>query len=280
MAFCKYCGNKVNEKEMFCTACGKRLKNIESNMGVENKFEQINSNEGGLSADNVAGDDNKESGKIIIIIDGGMGQILRIYNDYFVINTTEDFYEPTARKIYKSKGATEPSKGLIEEFGEVGKEFGEAFAEMGEAFSSTYAEKRKKKLGVLEIDEGERRESFYNCVSSDGVNIGANKRGYISVITKSDEELLFFFDCENKDLTRELPEIFSVLKQRIFAANNPVKVIKTSISETEQNNEKLENVTKTNMTDALEQIRKMKELLDMNAITQDEFETMKKGVLK
>lgn len=226
--------------------------------------------------------------KIETIIDGEMGQILKVYSEFFIVETTEDFelLEPDARKIYQTKGASENEKGVLEEFADVGREmksiYGEAFAMFGEAFSSSYAEKRKKKLGVLTIPVGERKVYYAACSMIEGINVGQEKRGYISIKTNTGEEILFFFDGNDEDIDDNVTAIYNdVLQPRIYGqtVNHNASINKKNGSYTSQ-----QPVGDMNYSavggDKVEQIKRLKDLLDSGAISKKEFARMKKDILK
>ena len=231
----------------------------------------------------------KDEPRIEVIIDGEFGQVLKAYNDYFIVETTDEFecYEPDARKIYQTKGASENEKGVLEEFADVGKEigsiYGEAFAMFGEAFSSTYAEKRKKKKGVLTIPEGERKEYYAACATIEGINIGQEKRGCIIIRTKTGEEILFFFDGSDEDIDEEVSEVFSeVMQPKIHgqAVNHSVSINSQAGGFSVQQPMVGSYNPPAAEGDKVDQIRRIKELLDAGAISKREFAKMKKEILK
>ena len=226
---------------------------------------------------------------IEVEIEGDMGQILKAYNDYFIIETTDEFeeYESDARKIYQTKGASENDKGVLEDFADVGKEigsvYGEAFAMFGEAFSSTYAEYRKKKKGVLTIPVGERREYYAGCAFVEGINIGQEKRGYISIKTKVGNEILFFFDGRDEDIDEEVTEVFNeVLQPKIFGQTVDHNVTVSAQNGSTSIPQQMVGMISPTIGggDKVEQIKRIKELLDTGAISKREFARMKKEILK
>ena len=232
----------------------------------------------------------KNEPRIEVIIDGEFGQILKAYNDYFIVETSDEFecYEPEARKIYQSKGASEKEKGVLEEFADVGKElgsiYGEAFAMFGEAFSSTYAEKRKKKKGVLTIPEGERKEYYAACATIEGINIGQEKRGCIIIRAKTGEEILFFFDGTDEDIDEKVSEVFSeVMQPKIHGqmVNHSISIgTQAGVVSVQQPMVGSYNNSPAVEGDKVEQIKRIKELLDTGAISKREFARMKKEILK
>lgn len=242
-------------------------------------------------------------------INGNAGQILKVYEDYFSINTTNEFDidsiaeeyakicsedHPKKNNQYSKDDAQDIVRGMMGSTGGLVKDILVAgitkksitskginamtnrFANkmestiinaVGKAYDETYPEKKNFKQ-----HKGERIYKYTDFEILEFRDIGDDTLGYFkfqnqNTIKNSDYDVLYFYDCDAKDdIIKIMPQIYSYMKKKI------------NRKEKETNNEK-NSKNETNNSLIIEDIKKYKELLDMGAITQEEYDKKKKQLL-
>ncbi len=315
MAFCRYCGASIKDGVRFCKNCGKQLikdsntsfQVIQQTSSYSTKIENAYSQNGRVLC---AGEE--------LIVDGKMGQILKVYNDHFLIETCSAFsnYMYEANRIYNTRGASEPegttsSDSLFEGFAEIGREFKSIFSDMGKEIKSSFRDAQSlsstntAKREVVNIKKGVKGDFFKSCSTIEGINIGERKRGYIKVVNQNGIDMLFFFDGRDNGLKAKIADAYGIMNSLIGKTCSvpnaeqvppvPTDVNNTTYSEQKNDNktetivenkldktnvEQTPSVVNTNSSgDKIEQIKNIKEMLDSGVITKEEFEKLKKDII-
>ena len=131
----------------------------------------------------------------------------------------------------------------------------------------TYPEKKDFKQ-----HKGERIYKYTDFEILEFRDVGDDTLGYLkfqnqNTIKNSDYDVLYFYDCDAKDdIIKLMPKVYSYMKKRINKKEKETN---------KENNSK----TETNNSAIIEDIKKFKELLDMGAITQEEYDKKKKQLL-
>lgn len=242
-------------------------------------------------------------------IDGNAGQILKVYKDYFSINTTNEFDidgiaeeyaiicsedHPKKNNQFSKSDAQDIVKGMMGSTGGLVKDILVAgitkksltskginamtnkFTNgiesaitnaVGNAYDETYPEKKDFKQ-----HKGERIYKYTDFEILEFRDVGDDTLGYLkfqnqNTIKNSDYDVLYFYDCDAKDdIIKIMPKVYSYMKKRINKKEKETN---------KENNSK----TETNNSTIIEDIKKFKELLDMGAITQEEYDKKKKQLL-
>ena len=138
---------------------------------------------------------------------------------------------------------------------------------VGNAYDETYPEKKDFKQ-----HKGERMYKYTDFEILEFRDVGDDTLGYLkfqnqNTIKNSDYDVLYFYDCDAKDdIIKIMPKVYSYMKKRINKKEKETN---------KENNSK----TETNNSTIIEDIKKFKELLDMGAITQEEYDKKKKQLL-
>ena len=240
-------------------------------------------------------------------IDGDVGQILKVYNDYFSINTTNDFDidriaeeyatsyskdHPKKNNQFSKSDAQDIVKGMVGSTGGLVKDIlvasitkksltskgintmANKFTNgiesaitnaVGNAYDEAYPEKKDFKQ-----HKGERIYKYTDFEILEFRDVGNDTLGYLkfqnqNTIKNSDYDVLFFYDCDAKDdIIRLMPKVYSYMKERINKKET-----------NKENNSKKQ----TSNSAIIEDIKNFKELLDMGAISQEEYDKKKKQLL-
>ncbi|MCR5249225.1 MAG: zinc ribbon domain-containing protein [Lachnospiraceae bacterium] len=173
MAFCKYCGQKIGEQALFCKYCGQKLR--DSHSADHSNEQQNKSNIYSYDINKYPTDENGG----IVSVDGEMGQILYVFSDRCVIETTDDFdtYRNEASTLYyRDKG------------GILGGYFGK------------------------EIQSGKKSVYYLGCKELRAVNVGEDEKGFFSFHDDYYGEVLFFFDGSYKEIKDTVEYIYGFLE--------------------------------------------------------------------
>ena len=136
---------------------------------------------------------------------------------------------------------------------------------VGNAYDETYPEKKDFKQ-----HKGERIYKYTDFEILEFRDVGNDTLGYLkfqnqNTIKNSDYDVLFFYDCDAKDdIIRLMPKVYSYMKERINKKET-----------NKENNSKKQ----TSNSAIIEDIKNFKELLDMGAISQEEYDKKKKQLL-
>lgn len=252
--------------------------------------------------------ENKIEKNWIYTIDGKKGQILKVYEDYFSINTTEEFDiddiaedyaeiynedHPKNNQYSKSdaqnivKGVMGTSGGLVKDIliagvtkkgitskgiASITNKFTSGMESaitnaVGKAYDEKYPEKKPFKR-----HRGERKYKYTDFEIVEFRNVGNDCLGYLkfqnkNTIANSDFDILYFYGSEaKKDVIKIMPEVYSYILNKINSQKKEIS-----------NEKKVE--TKIDNSLIVEDIKRFKELLDMGAITQEEYDKKKKELL-
>lgn len=245
---------------------------------------------------------------LIYILDGAKGQVLKVYEDYFIIDTTEEFdiddvaedyaeiYNEDHPKDnqYKKEDVLDITKGVMKNSGDLCKDFFrlgirkkgitqkgisslmDRFADgmestltdvVGKAYDIKYPEKKKFKKR-----SGEIKYKYSDFEIVEFRNMGEDYLGYLKFQNKntaenSDLDILYFYGgYVDEEVIKVMPEVYSYIYNKI---NSQKKEI---------NNEEVTKIKPDNAS-IVEDIKRYKELLDMGAITQKEYDKKKKELL-
>ena len=247
--------------------------------------------------------DNKIPKDWICTIDGKRDQILTVYDDYFTINTTEDFdiddvaedyaevYNEDHPTISKSKEKEFSTKEIVKGTSGIAKDL----------LVATVSKKGRKKsiknitnnftkgigsafdniLDELDDEKSIERKAFkavkgtrkYQYSDFDIVkfrDVGQDSIGYLkfqnnSTKSNSNNDILFFYDSTvNKDVKNAISYVYDFMFKKIGKKEEKTKE---------------PVVQKTTNSQIADDIKKFKELLDCGAITQEEYDKKKKEIL-
>ena len=326
MEECDACGEKVltiikMNSSKICKKCYEKIKSKEwenKKYISKNQLETDKERIVALAKDNHFPEDaikyiedifqSKIEKDLIYILDGAKGQVLKVYEDYFTINTTDEFdindvAEDYAEicsddypegNQYEKEAVLDITKGVMKNSGDLFKDFFrlgvrkkgitqkgisgmmDRFADgmestltdvVGKAYDIKYPEKKKFKKY-----SGERKYKYSDFEIVEFRNMGEDYLGYLKFQNKNtagnpDFDILYFYGgYADEDVIKIMPEVYSYMSDKI---NNQKKEISN------------EEITKNKPDNAsiVEDIKRYKELLDMGAITQKEYDKKKKELL-
>ncbi len=242
--FCKYCGKEISTEAIFCKHCGKQISNIDNYQTALGNNEIDKGNE--LSA--------------LAWLDGGMGQVIYLYDEYFKILTHplfEDYVDFANELCQSGKDALrEFGNGLLEAFslGKFVKKVEKPIVYTGECEELIYYSKCED-LGMAdEIEDN-------NCI-------------YLRFVVKDKKKPIYFFtavDENNIGTVEETLNKFAELYQKVSDSN---KVMKKNMEEEYSEAVLLDDSKRIQL------LKEYKELMDIGAISSKEFEKKKKQILE
>ncbi len=207
-------------------------------------------------------------------IDGEKGQILKVYNDYLTITTTDEFLEDEVEREYQKilKG-NHLTKGDIEAITEVGGEFlndligfnplRNGILKSVTKFATNKASDNKSNIQfTFNIQEGSLKINYqdYDYINfyrpKEDDKIGFLLLRNIQKYQNGASDILFFFENDD-DIINKIKKITTFLENKITSKSNNRNQIKDVSSE----------------------LRELKSLLDDGIITSDDFEKKKKELL-
>ncbi len=271
---CKKCFSKIKTADWDCQNYFDRK---ELNHAKANVIKKAKKNKFNATIINDINDhfDNKVDKNWLYTIEGVIGQTLTIYEDYLVIQTTEDFEYDNIKKEYE-KILSSNKKNLKS----LGTELLGDVISTNHPFSKKNIVKTIAKMTTSSENSTENHENKINFYVRQG-NIKVNYSDYDSInlyLPDEDEDMgfivirnstneknsssdrLFFFDDVNED---QIKKIFPIIEEKIESSSRI--------------NEKTEEkISKASFGDEL---RELKALLDEGIITKEEFEQKKKKIL-
>lgn len=254
---------------------------------------------------------------LIKLYDGCAGQILTVIDDHFVIDTREEFdYEEIEREyramvspLLRGKGGSNPEEksgidgevlasaahNIISGFAS-GASLGKSVMRASATIAAEMTAKDKKNskdsepVNVeLRITFG-RREFRYSDFSDVVLRlpIGEEDYGFVKfqkgLQPNAEKDVLFFFS-ENK--AKEIKKLHAIIQEKIslFAKdrdlyeNNLEQIIKAEGMQNDLRDHIIISSNQKSYISAPEELMKWKQLLDVQAITQEEYNAKKKQLL-
>lgn len=271
---CKNCYNKINIPAW-------RASEFEDNSEVEEFREALlnvaNENNFGeeVVADINKHFDAKLKEGLIKQVDGGLGQKLKVYDEYCDLNTGKNFDRDEVSKKYAKLVRKTQGKNLLSSdnmkkvaMGLVtGNVVKTGISLATSAAVNMAVEKIVPGATNIKVVEGHYRidYSIYKVVDYQSlVDIGGDESlGYI-VFRSDNDEVMFFFRTREKKAS----EAYSIICNKI----------NEKVTELIKNTPEESNIVTTTMSVA-DEIMKYKQLLDIGAITQEEYDIKKQQLL-
>lgn len=254
--------------------------------------------------------DSKKIAGLVKIIEGQRGQKLKVYEDYCIIETTGNFDYKDAEKAYKKilagkRGGNSPLDsldGIINSqmaVGIIGEVVGGVIPGGGilkkqikhvgrslavNAISSQLGnveEQAEKKKVILSVRTGERiiRYKDYDIIRYIEP-VGEEQYGVVifqnSTLVKNPIEDAVFFFGSSVDIKKETNQMYEYMKSRIEF----FKEIKFQEEMESKGYVPIQQTQQMQAVSSADEILKYKQLLDMGAITQEEYETKKQQLLE
>ncbi len=236
----------------------------------------------------------------ICTIDGKRGQILSVYEDYFSINTTDNFdiddvaedyaevYNEDHPTISKNKEKEISTKAVVKGTTGIAKDLfvatvskkgrNKSIKHLTNSFTKGIGSAFDSILDELDDEEKIEKKAFkavkgirkYQYTDFDIVKfreVGQDSIGYLKFQNKnnqsSNNDILFFYDSSvNKDVKNTMSYVYDYMFKKLG-----------------KKEEKEPVVQKTTNSQIADDIKKFKELLDCGAITQEEYDKKKKEIL-
>ena len=223
--------------------------------------------------------DKKLQKGLICILDGNNGQKLKVYKTHCILLTTGDFDAEKASKAYgRILKSSQPKANLISNSD--AKALAHSVLRGGvvktgvklatSVFIDMAADAIVPEKSLFKVVSGNFRIDYRVFDYVEYHRRGENEVGYIRFVYKSSnghgaEDIVFFFENDNKKIANAYEKIRSC--------------IDATCKSHYDNDESLPPPKKSQVSVA-DEILKFKQLLDMGAITQKEFERKKKELLK
>ena len=258
--------------------------------------------------------DSKAEKNWLYTIDGKKGQVIKIYENHFVIVTKSDFDmstieeeyneinikdNPTIHKI-KKEDVKNLTTGIIGNGGDIvkdlliagitkGKLTEKKLGKMTDKFSNSFESTIENYIDVAYDNYYAEKKSFtslgeehYFSYSDFDIisfrNIGNDNLGYLKFQNKitinNNEYDVLFF--YGRDIKSKVKKIMPSVYSLLFKKINESKVRLPN----KEDEEKIQVDTQVNDLKVLDDIVKFKELLDSGIITQEEFDKKKKELLR
>lgn len=231
--------------------------------------------------------DSKIQKGLLYSIDGGTGQKLKIFVDHCVLITNSDEFDVDAISIEYAKAlkSNQPKESFIS--GNTARSFarnvlsgGIVKAGIGLLASTAInvaADKIAPEKALFKVTMGNSKIDYHTYTYAEYQQVGFDDKGNISIGfirfvnektngRQCDDKLFFFYEYSDK-----LDKAYKAICKGMDAATQPV-IQEPQIQQTS-------HPAVLPATSVADEILKFKQLLDMGAITQDEFDAKKKELL-
>lgn len=280
---CKECYGKINTSAWKATE-------YEDNEEVEKNREKILkiANKHGFPPVVIEGInkhfDSKIQKGLLYVIDGGEGQKLKVFVDHCVLITDDDEFDIDTVSVAYAKAlkSGQPKESLITN--SAAKSLARSVLTGGivkagislatSAAINAAADKYAPEKASFKVTKGSFKIDYHTYTYAERQKVGDCEIGYIRFVNgrsggRQNDDVLFFFDED----TSKLDKAYKTICEGIDAAAQPV------IQETPAPKIVPQAATPTAASVA-DELLKFKQLLDMGAITQEEFEAKKKQLLE
>ncbi len=280
---CKECYGKINTSAWKATE-------YEDNEEVEKNREKILkiANKHGFPPVVIDGInkhfDSKIQKGLLYVIDGGKGQKLKVFVDHCVLITDDDEFDIDTVSVAYAKAlkSGQPKESLITN--SAAKSLARSVLTGGivkagislatSAAINAAADKYAPEKANFKVTKGSFKIDYHTYTYAERQKVGDCEIGYIRFVNgrsggRQNDDVLFFFDED----TSKLDKAYKAICEGIDAAAQPV------IQETPTPQIAPQAATPTAASVA-DELLKFKQLLDMGAITQEEFEAKKKQLLE
>lgn len=226
--------------------------------------------------------DSKIDTELICSVSSDCDQRLKVYNDYAVLITDEQFDVEEISKAYgKALKSTQPRENLITN--KTAKSLARSvlsggIVQAGISLATSVAIDAAADIiapnkGTFKVIKGKYRIEYDHYEYAEYQKCGENEVGFIRFANSRSrehlsEDIVFFFDWDDKKydiLYQEISVCMKAARQKKLKESN--KVVSDTNSQTEK------------YISTADEILKFKQLLDMGVITQDEFDLKKKELL-
>lgn len=279
---CKECFGKINTSAWKATE-------YEDNEEVEKNREKILkiANKHGFPPVVVKGInkhfDSKIQKGLLYVVDGGEGQKLKVFVDHCVLITDDDEFDIDTVSVAYAKAlkSGQPKESLIAN--SAAKSLARSVLSGGivkagislatSAAINAAADKYAPKKANFKVTKGRFKIDYHTYTYAELQKVGNCEIGYIRFVNgrsggRQNDDVLFFFDED----TSKLDKAYKAICEGIDAAAQPV------IQEPPAPQIAPQAAT-TTVASVADELLKFKQLLDMGAITQEEFEAKKKQLL-
>lgn len=216
--------------------------------------------------------DNKLQKDLVCVIDGGKGQKLKVFKDYCVLVTQDSFDMETISKQY-AKALKDRQKEEEKVSNDTAKLFARSVMAGGiiraginlatsaaiHAAADKYVPDKKR----IKVVKGEFKVDYRKYFYAEHQPIGNSDVGFIQFVSrrtneKYSDDVLFFYGCSSDKITEGFNAICESMDQLYQTAAQ----------------------TTAATASVADEILKFKQLLDMGAITREEYELKKSQLLK
>lgn len=279
---CKECYGKINTSAWKATE-------YEDNEEVEKNREKILkiANKHGFPPVVIDGInkhfDSKIQKGLLYVVDGGEGQKLKVFVDHCVLITDDDEFDIDTVSVAYAKAlkSGQPKESLISN--SAAKSLARSVLSGGivkagislatSAAINAAADKYAPEKANFKVTKGSFKIDYHTYTYAERQKVGDCEIGYIRFVNgwsggRQNDDVLFFFDED----TSKLDKAYKAVCEGIDAAAQPV------IQETPAPQIAPQAATPTAASVA-DELLKFKQLLDMGAITQEEFDAKKKQLL-
>lgn len=279
---CKECFGKINTSAWKATE-------YEDNEEVEKNREKILkiANKHGFPPVVVKGInkhfDSKIQKGLLYVVDGGEGQKLKVFVDHCVLITDDDEFDIDTVSVAYAKAlkSGQPKESLLAN--SAAKSLARSVLSGGivkagislatSAAINAAADKYAPKKANFKVTKGSFKINYHTYTYAERQKVGDCEIGYIRFVNgrsggRQNDDVLFFFDED----TSKLDKAYKAICEGIDAAAQPV------IQEPPAPQIAPQAAT-TTVASVADELLKFKQLLDMGAITQEEFEAKKKQLL-
>ena len=228
--------------------------------------------------------DGKMQKGLLYVVDGGEGQKLKVFVDHCVLITNDDEFnvDDISAKYSKVQRRGQPKEGLISNG--VAKNLARSVLSGGivkagiglvtSAAINAAADKYVPEKSNFKVAVGNFKIDYHTYTYAEHQKVGDCEIGFIRFVNgktggKQNDDVLFFFGED----TAKLDKAYKAICEGIDEALQP-PIQETPVQQTNSHTAAPISIS------VADEILKFKQLLDMGVITQEEFETKKKELLK
>lgn len=228
--------------------------------------------------------DSKIQKGLLYVIDGGEGQKLKVFTDHCILITDDDEFDVDTTSVAYAKAlkSGQPKESLISNSaakslarrvlsgGIVKAGISLATSAVIDAAADKYAPEKAK----FKVTKGSFKIDYHTYTYVECQKVGNCEVGFIRFVNGKSgdcqtDDVLFFFDED----TAKLDKAYKAICEGIDAAAQPV------VQELPAQQKPTAQPIATTASSVADEILKFKQLLDIGAITQDEYDAKKKELL-
>ena len=223
--------------------------------------------------------DGKIQKGLLYVIDGGIGQKLKVFTDHCVLITDSDEFDTDDITTKYNKMSSNSNFDDILSSGNIAKSLAKSVLTGGGLFkagiglaaaTASAANKSKSPKNTFKVKFGNFRINYITYTYVERKKASDSGIGFIKFVSTENrnDDILFFYNYNSSKLDNAYKSICE-----------SIDTVAQSVAQKEMEQQSASQPITSTQTSIADEILKFKQLLDMGAITQEEFDAKKKELL-